>query len=137
MTNSSIKPPVWFWIISVFALIWNILGVGAYLAQAYMTDEALVALPEADQAMYANLPAWYTASFALAVFCGALGCIALLVRKKWAYMLLLISLIAAIIQMSYVIFSLKMANAMTPLIIIVALFLLWYSKKSIAKGWIA
>ena len=137
MTNSSIKPPVWFWIISVLALIWNVLGIGAYLAQAYMTDEALAALPEADQAMYANLPAWYTAAFALAVFCGALGCIALLLRKKWAYMLLLISLIAVIVQMSYVIFSLNMANAMTPMIIIVALFLVWYSKKAITKGWIS
>ena len=137
MTNSSIKPPVWFWIISVLALIWNVLGIGAYLAQAYMTDEALAALPEADQAMYANLPAWYTAAFALAVFCGALGCIALLLRKKWAYMLLLISLIAVIVQMSYVIFSLNMANAMTPMIIIVALFLVWYSKKATAKGWIS
>ncbi len=64
MTNSSIKPPIWFWIISVLALIWNILGVSAYLAQAYMTDETLAALPEADQAIYANLPAWYTAAFA-------------------------------------------------------------------------
>ena len=137
MTNSSIKPPVWFWIISVLALIWNVLGIGAYLAQAYMTDEALAALPEADQAMYANLPAWYTAAFALAVFCGALGCIALLLRKKWAYMLLLISLIAVIVQMSYVIFSLNMANAMTPMIIIVALFLVWYSKKATTKGWIS
>lgn len=29
------KPPIWFWIISVIALIWNLMGVMAYLGQAY------------------------------------------------------------------------------------------------------
>ncbi|MFD2823562.1 hypothetical protein ACFS5M_07770 [Lacinutrix iliipiscaria] len=135
--NSMNKPPIWFWIVSIVALIWNLMGVGAYIAQAYITDDALAALPESDRVMYENLPAWYTAAFALAVFGGALGCIGLIIRKKWAYYLFLIGAIAALVQMSYITFSLNMANAMTPMIIVVAIALLWLSKHATKKGWIS
>lgn len=137
MTNSSIKPPVWFWIISVLGLIWNGMGINQYLGQAYQTESWKSLMTPEQIELAQNVPAWYTACFALAVFGGALGCIALLLRKKWAYLLFFLSLIAVIIQMSYITFSLKMANPMTPIIIVVALFLVWFSKKSIAKGWIS
>ena len=137
MTNSTItKPPIWFWIVSVVALIWNGMGVIQYLQQAYNTESFQAMCTPEQLEMYANLPSWYTAVFAFAVFGGLLGCIALLLRKKFAYTLLLISLIAAIIQMSYITFSLKMANIMTPMIIIVGILLVWFSKKGIAKGWL-
>ncbi len=48
MTNSSIKPPVWFWVIGVIALLWNLMGVNMYLQQAYQTDSF--------KAMYTNTP---------------------------------------------------------------------------------
>ena len=83
MTSSN-KPGIIFWIIAVIALIWNLMGVMAYRAQAYMTDEAKALLPEAEQAMYSDIPAWATAAFAFAVFGGFLGSLALLLRKKWA-----------------------------------------------------
>jgi hypothetical protein len=87
--------------------------------------------------MYENLPAWYTAAFALAVFGGALGCVGLVIRKKWAYIVLLIGGLAAIVQMSYITFSLNMANAMTPMIIVVAIFLIWLANHASKKGWIS
>ena len=136
MNYSTTKPPTWFWIVSVVALLWNLSGVAMYLVQAYMTDETLATLPADQQAMYANLPSWYIASFALAVFCGALGCIALLLRKKWANPFLLISLIAALVQMSYLTFSLKMANIMTPIVIIIGIALVWFARKAQKEGWI-
>lgn len=135
---STNKPPVWFWIVSVVALIWNGLGVLAYLGQAFMTDEMMAALPEKEQALYADLPAWYTAAFALAVFCGALGCLALLLRKKWAYLLLVVSAIAAISQQVYLIVVIKPDSiVMAIVVIIIALFLVWFAKKAIAKQWIS
>ncbi|WP_452220814.1 hypothetical protein [Lacinutrix salivirga] len=135
--NLTTKPPIWFWIVSILALLWNVMGVISYLGQAYMSDEVIAQLSETDQQMYANLPAWYTAAFAIAVFAGALGCLALLLRKKWSYFLLLLSLIAAIIQMSYLAFVLKMANVMTPFIIIVCIALVWLAKHATKKGWIS
>lgn len=134
--NTINKPPLWFWIVSTLALIWNILGVGAYFAQISMTDEMMSALPQEQQDMYANLPSWYMIVFALAVFAGTLGCLALLLRKKWAYTFFLIGAIAALIQMTYITFAINMPNVMTPMIIIVSLALIWLSKKATAKGWI-
>ena len=80
--QSTTKPPVWFWIISVVALLWNGMGVNAYLQQAYMT-EGFKAQYNAEQLeAIANTPAWVTAAFAIAVFAGFLGCVGLLLRKK-------------------------------------------------------
>ncbi|WP_323788926.1 hypothetical protein [Psychroserpens sp.] len=135
---SNTKPPVWFWIIAVVALIWNGLGVMAYLTHALISDDMIAALPEEQQAEFlVEHPTWYTAAFALAVFCGALGCLALLIRKKWAFMLFLISFVTATIQQLYIIFTVEGASPVMPLmVIVVCAFLVWFSKKSIANGWI-
>ena len=136
-TESTSKPPIWFWIVSALALIWNAMGVTQYLQQAYKTDSFIAACTPEQLEMYENLPSWYTAVFALAVFGGAIGCLLLLLRKKLAHTVLLISLIAVIIQMSYVTFSLKMANMMTPMIVIVGVLLVWLAKIATKKGWIS
>ncbi|PKV51246.1 hypothetical protein ATE84_3320 [Aquimarina sp. MAR_2010_214] len=141
--KTTIKIPVWFWIISVLALLWNIMGVMAYIGQAFMTDEVLATLPEGEQNFYNNTPAWVTAAFAIAVFAGAIGCIALLLRKKWASPLLLLSLIAVLAQATYNFFlqnfvQLSGNRVIMPIIvIIVAIFLVWFSRNSKAKGLIS
>lgn len=140
MTTSINKPPIWFWIISVIALIWNGLGVMAYLGRAFATDEMIAALPEEQQAEFLiEYPSWYTAAFAIAVFCGALGCLALLLRKKWAYVLFVLSALGAIVQHVYLFLNVKMSGqtiVMPILVIIVCLFLIWYAKNAITKSWI-
>lgn len=139
MTNESTsnKPPVWFWIVNVLALLWNGAGVSQYLQQAYQTESFKAMNTQEQLEIYANLPSWYTAVFAIAVFGGFLGCLMLLFRKKIAYTILLVSLIAVIIQMGYLAFSLKMANIMTAMIVVVSLSLVWFAKKGIAKGWLS
>lgn len=145
MTNSSTKPPVWFWVIGIIALLWNLMGVNAYLQQAYQTDsfKAMYNTPELLE-LVNSTPAWATAAFAIAVFAGALGCIALLLRKSWAKPLFLLSLIGIVVQMIYNLFISKAmevygpgAALMPALVIVVGIFLVWYSKKSAVKGWIA
>ncbi len=142
--NSTNKPPVWFWIVSVVALIWNGMGVMAYLGQAYMSDDALAAFPEAEQALYANVPAWATAAFAIAVWGGLLGCLALLLRKKWAKPVLLLSLIGIVVQMIYNLFLSEAMDVYGPggaimpiMVIVIGIFLVWFSKKSASEGWIS
>lgn len=143
--NSIIKPPVWFWIVSVIALIWNLMGAMAYLGQAYMTDEMKSAMTTEQQELMNTTPAWVTAAFAIAVWGGLLGCIALLLRKKWAKTVFVISLIAIVVQMSYSFFMTNAAEVygtfqgmiMPLMIILVAIALLLFSKSSIAKGWIS
>jgi len=137
------KFPVWFWGIGIIALIWNIMGVIAYLGQAYMTEEMLNAMPEADQNLYYNTPAWVTAVFAIAVFSGVLGCIALLLKKKWAIILFTISLLTVIAQQVFNFFiqdfvALTGQRLYMPIIILcMAIFLFWFSRFSKSKDWIS
>jgi hypothetical protein len=138
MTDSTNKPPIWFWIVSVVALVWNGLGVMAYLARAFATDEMIAALPEEQQAEFlAEYPAWYTAAFAIAVFAGIMGCFALLIKKKWAYSLFVLSAIGAIIQHAYLFMNVDMPSLVMPvMVIVVCVFLIWFAKNATAKGWI-
>ncbi|WP_299896431.1 hypothetical protein [uncultured Aquimarina sp.] len=141
--NTNIKIPIWFWIISVIALLWNLMGVMAYLAQAYMTDEILKTMPEADQNFYNNIPAWVTAVFAIAVFSGTLGSIALLIKKKWAIILFIISLVTVLAQQFYNFFiqdfvALTGQRIYMPICIVVfGAFLIWFSTYANNKGWIS
>ena len=136
MTTIRKKPTTFFWIIGVLALIWNLMGVAAYLFQAFMTDEMIAALPEEQQAEFlVEYPAWYTALFALAVFGGFLGCILLLAKKKIAFYLFVISGTCAIIQQGYLIATAELPSVIMPIMIIVfCVFLIWYSKKCTDDG---
>ena len=76
-------PPRSFYIIGIAALIWNLIGVMAYVMQVTMSDAAMAALPAEQQAFIQNSPVWVTAAYAIAVNAGALGCVLLLVRQSW------------------------------------------------------
>jgi len=125
----------WHKLISLLAIIWNLLGVGAYLMHAYMTDEAIAKLPENEQVLYTNIPAWYTGAFAIAVFAGAIGSILLLLKKKLATSILMLSLLGIFVQMYYNFFISKSMEVYGPgsavmpvFVIIVGVFLVWYAK---------
>jgi len=137
------KPKTAFWIIAVIALIWNLMGVMAYLGQAYMTDEAKALLTEAEKALYDNVPIWVTAAFAIAVFGGVLASIALLMRKQIAKTLFLVSLIGILVQMIYNFFISAAMDVygpgeiiMSTMVIVIGVYLYLYSKKSIINGWL-
>ncbi|MBV1922925.1 MAG: hypothetical protein KUG68_02735 [Flavobacteriaceae bacterium] len=142
MTTTN-KPKVAFWIIAIIALIWNAMGVMAYIGQAYMTDDAKALLPEAQRELYENVPAWATAAFAIAVFGGLLGSLALIIKKKWAIPLFLLSLLGVLVQMVYNFFLSNNMDVYGPggyimpiMVIIIAIFLYMYSKKAKTNGWL-
>tara|TARA_R110002124_G_scaffold163723_1_gene331128 strand:+ start:7707 stop:8126 length:420 start_codon:yes stop_codon:yes gene_type:complete len=139
MSDSTNKPNTGFWVIAVVALIWNLMGVMAYLTRAFITEEMIAALPPEAQAEFlVDYPAWYTGAFALAVFGGAFGALFLLFKKKIAVSLFLISAIGAIAQHLYLFMNVEMKDLVMPImIIIVCLFLVWYSKDAAKKGWIS
>lgn len=136
--SSSNKPPIWFWIVSVIALVWNGMGVNAYLQQAYNTESYQAMYTEEQLEIASNMPSWVTAAFAIAVFAGALAAIGLLLRKSWSVKLWLLSLLAVIIQMGYILINGYASSiGMTIMIIIFALIFVWFSRKSEANGWLS
>ncbi len=146
MTNESTtnKPPIWFWIVSVLALLWNGAGVNAYIQQAYNTESHRAMYTAEQLEMVNNMPSWATAAFAIAVFGGLLGCIALLLRKKWAKSIFLLSLIGIIVQHIYNLFISKAMEVYGPgavimpiMVLIVGILLIFLAKKGIAKGWLS
>ena len=145
MTDSvTNKPPFWFWAATIIALVWNAMGAMQYVGQAYMTDSFKAQYTAEELEIFTNLPAWYTAAFAFAVWGGVLGCIGLLLRRKWAKVAFLISLIGIIVQMLHNLFISDSSItygpaviAMTIMIPFVGVLLLLLSKKAIAKGWIS
>ena len=142
-TETRIKPPVWFWVVGVLALLWNLSGVVAYLDQAFMSDMDLGKLPDAERMLHESEPAWVTGAFALAVWGGALGCIALLLRKKWAVPVFVISLVGILAQMSYAFFMSNSFEVYGPgamimpiMVIIIGIALVFFAKKATAKQWL-
>lgn len=140
-TNTGL--PVWFWLISGAALLWNLLGVMAYLGQTMMTPEDIAKLAPDKQALYSNTPAWATAAFATAVFGGALGCALLLLRKTLARPVLIISMIGITVQMIYNFFISKAFDIYGPgeavmpvMIITIGAGLVVLSTRAQSNGWL-
>lgn len=136
-TPNWFKPALWA------ALIWNLLGVFAFIMQMMMTPEMISKLPLDQQAAYSNVPLWSTIAFAVAVFGGTLGCILLLAKNAFATPTFALSLVAIFIQQFYnfiVINSIKMlgisAVFMPILVIVIAFLLLYLSIKSKQQGWL-
>tara|TARA_R110002051_G_scaffold209115_1_gene275034 strand:+ start:1930 stop:2367 length:438 start_codon:yes stop_codon:yes gene_type:complete len=142
-SNKTLKPPVWFWIISVIALLWNLIGASQYLAQEMMTDEAKTLMTAEQLKLLEETPTWLTAIFAIAVWGGVIASIGLLLRKKWSKSIFLISLIAVIIQMGYSTIMTKTVDVygstaliMAIFITIIAALLYYFSNYSIKKKWL-
>ncbi|MFY0625462.1 MAG: hypothetical protein JXR07_04150 [Reichenbachiella sp.] len=143
MSLETNKPPIFFWIFAIFALIWNLLGVQAYIAQVSMTPEDLAALPIDERSLFENVPAWVTGAFAIAVFAGALGCITLLWKKAFSLYIFIISLIGVLVQLSYNLFMSKALEVYGPggfvmpiMVVIIGVALIWYTAKAEKEGWV-
>jgi len=141
MTNTS-KPGMAFWIIGVVALIWNGMGVNAYLQYAFKTEASIAGLNVEQIALMEGMPMWYTALFALAVFAGLIGSVMLLMRKRMAVSFFIVSFMCATINQVYWLFGTDatdvfremMPYLMPILVIVFSAFLAWYSKNQKGKG---
>jgi len=128
-----------FWAIGVVTLIWNVMGGINFFMQ--MNPDAIASFPESHRAIIEVRPAWATGGFAVAVFGGALGCLLLLLRNPAATYLFIASLLGVIVTMTHAL-SLKIdfsafdifLTILMPLV--VAAFLVWYSKWAGRKGWV-
>lgn len=133
-----------FWIITSIMLAWNILGVIAFMIDFTMSAEALAAMPDGQRALYENVPAWATVAYAVAVICGTLGCIALLMRKSVAIPLFVVSLLAVLLQFGQAILGSDLLQVMGPsslampaVITAIAIFLIWFALSAKRQNWIA
>jgi len=132
-----------FLIVSIVALLWNLLGVMSYIMQVTMTGEMMASMPEAERALYESMPSWVTGAFAIAVFGGVAACVGLLLKKAWCVPVFLVSLVAIIVQFGHWLFATDSIAVignevflMPALVTAIAVFLVWYSRNARAKGWL-
>jgi len=142
-SEANLTVPLWFKIIAGVALVWNLMGVMAFVSEMMMTPELIARLSQPEQDLYANLPMWATAAFALAVTGGALGCLLLVLRKGLAVNVLVLSLVGVLIQMfhsffmsdSFEVYGLQGA-IMPIMVVLVAIALVVLARFAQSKQWL-
>ena len=142
MTETTLKPPVLFWVMGILFLLWGLMGGAMYLAEVTMSDKAYgEAFGEDLLAVRDVYPVWGIAAYASAVWSGLLAAILFLLRKRLSAVIFLFSLVAAIIGFipSFTNSVLRDAAGagfwVMPLIVVVlGSFEVWYSRKQSAKG---
>ena len=144
MENDKIKIPVWFWIVSILFLFWNLMGVASFFMHTFISKEALDALSAAERDLYNSYPLWTEIVFAIAVLFGLLGSVGLILKKKWSKMAFIISLVAIVPQMIQNVFFTKsvevygtaQAITMPILVVVFGILLVWFSSFAINKNWL-
>lgn len=141
MTETN-KPATWFWVVSIIALIWNGMGVMAYLGQ--VMGFGIASMNKAERMFMESRPGWATGAFAIAVWGGLAGSLLLLIRKKIAATILALSFAGIVVQLfhafviadSYQLFG-PGAIAMPIMILGYGAYLIYFSRQSAAKGWLS
>jgi hypothetical protein len=93
------KFPLWLLCATLLGLAWNVFGVVQFLATTNGTVGSMMSqgLTKEQADLYLNLPLWMNAAFAIGVFGGVLGSLALLLRKRAAIAIFWLSLVAYIV----------------------------------------
>jgi hypothetical protein len=142
---SAAKPPLSFWIVSGAALAWNLMGLFMYYSGVSATPEQLQAVysPEQYAAIEAT-PVWVTSAFAIATTFGVIASVVLLLRKKAALPLFVVSFVALLIQDLYLfVLSDSVAVFGSSLLVIQGCVFLggvtwiWYARLAKNRDWIA
>ncbi|NKB59574.1 MAG: hypothetical protein GKS00_24910 [Alphaproteobacteria bacterium] len=128
-----------FWVIGVVALLWNVGGVVNFILQM-MNADMLDSYQASERAIIEGRPVWATAGFAIAVFGGALGGLLLLLRKSASFYVFIASLLGVIVTMIHALgvgidFGPGEIIGIILMPLLLAAFLIWYSKSAERKGW--
>ncbi len=137
----SANKPKWVMIVSIIFLLWNLIGLASFTMQWLMTPTDIAKLPADQRELWGNMAGWIWVAYAVAVGAGTLGAVGLLLGKKWAVPLFLISMIAILIQFSTPLLYALKENLMTlmvfPAFIFIAALVEWIlARKWTAKGWL-
>ena len=89
--------PKHLWIIGVLTLLWNLMGAYDYLMTQTRNAAYLAKFDQAQLDYYFGFPVWVEAFWALAVWGGVLGSILLLLRKRLAVPVFLVSLVSMVV----------------------------------------
>ena len=91
------RTPWHLWVIGIVALLWNLVGAYDYL-MTQTENAAYMGRFTAEQLEYwYGFPTWVVASWAIAVWGGVLGAVLLLLKKRLAAPVFLVSFLAMVL----------------------------------------
>ncbi|PCJ36269.1 MAG: hypothetical protein COA75_08560 [Cellvibrionales bacterium] len=141
--QDKISPSILFWVISIIAFLWYLMDMSAFFMRIFISEEALLAMSDNHRQQIQDTPLWVNCVFAFEVFGGTLGSVGLLLRKKWALALFVISLLGVLAQTTYIYFLSNsvalmgwMAIVMPLVAIAIGAGLIIHAKSSVSKGWL-
>ena len=130
----------WFVIGAAASHLFMGLGCISYLMHV-LADPATMPLDQ--RAAYEAEPAWVTGAYAVAVWVGLLGALLLLLRRKQAEWLLLVSVVAVLIWLAGLVLVSPLRDSMSANDLIVALIvaaltwtIFWFARHSRQRGWL-
>ena len=143
MTNASMKTPWHIWLVGLFAVLFNSIGVfdfvmsilqGAkYLASVGMTPDQI--------AHSQKMPSWMMFVWAVGVFGALLASILLLLRRKQALLVFIVSLAAFLVSVLYTYVLTNGGDVMgrqmaitSAVIAGLLVFFSWYSRAMAQRG---
>lgn len=135
------KAPVHLWIVGVVALLWNAVGAFDYVATQLRLEGYMSQFTQEQLDYFYSFPAWAVAAWATAVWFALFGSLALLLRRRLAYLLFTVSLVAMLASTVHS-FLLSDGAAMmgsggvvfSGLILLIGILLVWYSKTMTTRG---
>ncbi|MEJ7926910.1 sugar transporter [Sphingobium sp. AN641] len=130
-----------FIVVGVVILLWNLMGVAAFAMQ-YSADLAELAKTDPYTArIFAAMPGWAWAAYAVAVGAGTLGAILLLMKRPAAVPLFALSVVAVLAQFGYSFLGTDLlavkgaGSAIFPAVILVAAIAQYlYARSLVVKG---
>jgi hypothetical protein len=137
---SEAHAPKWFRIAAIVAILWNAMGVFMYLSSVGLFGDPMAGLSDTERRAASSIPAWIMGAFAVGTFAGLIGSIGLLIRKRWAWPLLIVSLIGLLVLESYIVFfsgALEAFGLTFPILVSAgAVLLAWVATRGRARGWL-
>ena len=135
------KVSKFYWVITIIGLLWNAMGVYQFLVTIAAPKTYADTYNEAPLTLIENLPDWYLAIYAIAVFTALLGCLFLMLKNTLAIPSFLLSVCTIIIMFSYWLFFTDAprlfgsAVYFMPLVVfVIALALYFFSRKMKSQG---
>jgi hypothetical protein len=99
MSGTIVKTPWHLWVVGGLSLLWNGFGCFDFTMTATHNTAYLASYPQEMLDYWFDMPVWSWVLWAIGVFGGLLGSVALLMRKRLAVGLFLASLLAATVSM--------------------------------------
>lgn len=137
------RTPWHLWVIGILAVLWNAGGAFDYLMTQTQNEGYMGRFTPEQLEFFYGFPAWLVAFWAIAVWGGVLGAVLLLLRKKLAVPVFLVSFLSMVVTTFHNYFlsnGLEVIGSDTTglifsvLIFVFALFLYLYSKAMVGRG---